>query len=241
MIEDDELRRRNEDVLAAAHDNAAPGPGSPPPPDLALIFEQHHAAVLRAAWRITGNPMDAEDVLQTVFVRLLRRPGPTGPAGSGSASAGAGDANDADSAADVDSANDGDSAGDAGGAHRLDLSQSVGSYLHRAAVNAALDLLRSRRRSRLVALADTEEPIDESRPGPERRSSSRELGRRLRAALSRLSPRQAEIFALRYLEGMGNLEIARLLGSSQTAVAVILHRARHRLQQELRPAPGGRS
>ena len=211
MIEDDEsgrgygtprpapVRGRDDDVQAAAYDTAASRPGAAPPADLAAIFEQHHGAVYRAAYRITGNAMDAEDVLQTVFTRLLRRPGAAG----------------------------------------LDLSLSAGSYLHRAAVNAALDLLRSRRRGRLVPLGDVEqELIDEERPGPERRSSSRELGRRLRAALSRLPPRQAEIFALRYLEGLGNLEIARLLGSSQTAIAVILHRARHRLQRELRTPQG---
>ena len=85
-----------------------------------------------------------------------------------------------------------------------------------------------------MALGEVEdELVDESRPGPERLSGNRELGRRLRAAMSLLSPRQAEIFALRYLEGFGNLEIARMLGSSQTAIAVILHRARHRLQREL--------
>jgi RNA polymerase sigma-70 factor (ECF subfamily) len=202
MIEADEVGRRNEDVQAAAYDTAVSVPGAGPATAsgatgaIAEIFEQHHAAVLRAAYRITGNAMDAEDVLQTVFTRLLRP-----------------------------SANRG---------LRLDPTQAVGSYLHRAAVNAALDLLRARRRSRSVALGEVEdELVDESRPGPERQSRSRELGRRLRAAMSLLSPRQAEIFALRYLEGLGNLEIARLLGSSQTAIAVILHRARHRLQREL--------
>jgi RNA polymerase sigma-70 factor (ECF subfamily) len=216
LIEDDEVGRRprlppvaagrrDEDVQAAAYDTAAttPGAGPRPPAALEAIFEKHHGAVLRAAYRITGNAMDAEDVLQTVFVRLLRRPP---------------------------------------GEHGLDLSQAVGSYLHRAAVNAALDLLRSRRRSRAVGLGDVEqELVDDGQPGPERSSSNRELGRRLRAALSRLSPRQAEIFALRYLEGLGNLEIARLLGCSQTAIAVILHRARHRLQSELRPLQGEKS
>ena len=207
MTEADEVGRRNEDVQAAAYDTAVsfPGAGLAATPatgapgasgGIAAIFEQHHAAVLRAAYRITGNAMDAEDVLQTVFTRLLR------PAAEGD--------------------------------HRLDPSLAVGSYLHRAAVNAALDLLRARRRSRSVALGEVEdELVDDSRPGPERQSRGRELGRRLRAAMSLLSPRQAEIFALRYLEGLGNREIAQQLGSSQTAIAVILHRARHRLQREL--------
>jgi RNA polymerase sigma-70 factor (ECF subfamily) len=222
MVEDEErggrpAARRNEPVQAIARDiDATPAAGSRPPAGgppaaaspmeaVAAIFSQHHGAVLRAAYRITGSAMDAEDVLQTVFMRLMRRP------------LGQGD-------------------------DRLDLSQSAGGYLHRAAVNAALDLLRSRRRSRAVALGDAEqELVDDSRPDPERSYGHRELGRRLRAALGRLSPRQAEIFALRYLEGLGNLEIARLLGTSQTAIAVVLHRARHRLQRELRSPQGERS
>ena len=44
------------------------------------IFRTHHDRVFRAAYRVTGNTSDAEDVLQTVFLRLLRhgRCEPTG-------------------------------------------------------------------------------------------------------------------------------------------------------------------
>ena len=35
------------------------------------LYERHHEAVFRAALRVTGRSADAEDVLQTVFVRLL--------------------------------------------------------------------------------------------------------------------------------------------------------------------------
>jgi RNA polymerase sigma-70 factor, ECF subfamily len=37
----------------------------------AEAFERHHAAVYRAALRVTGSPADAEDVLQTIFLRIL--------------------------------------------------------------------------------------------------------------------------------------------------------------------------
>jgi DNA-directed RNA polymerase specialized sigma24 family protein len=40
--------------------------------DFAGLYEQHHEAVFRAALRVTGSPADAEDVLQTVFLRVLR-------------------------------------------------------------------------------------------------------------------------------------------------------------------------
>jgi RNA polymerase sigma-70 factor (ECF subfamily) len=185
----DEGERRAGGVQAAVYDQT---PLTSPPGTLETLFREHHRAVYRAAYRITGNAMDAEDVLQTVFTRLLRRE------------------------------------------EQPDLSENAGSYLHRAAVNAALDLMRRRKRARKVDLDEVGDTlVDHQEPGPERTQGSREIKSRLRAAMSQLSPRQAEIFTLRYLEGLGNLEIAKMLGASQTSIAVLLHRARHRLQKEL--------
>ena len=48
------------------------------------------------------------------------------------------------------------------------------------------------------------------------------------------------MFALRYLEGQDNHEIAQVLGISRVPVAVTLHRTRHRLQQEFRAMRRGR-
>lgn len=187
-----EGERRAQAVHAAAYKDSS----ERPPEALETLFREHHGSVFRAAYRITGDPADAEDVLQTVFTRLLRRE------------------------------------------EQPDLSESAGSYLHRAAVNAALDLIRARKRARTVDLEGAGDLVDHAEPGPERRQGSRELARRLREAMTRLSPRQAEIFAMRYFEGLGNLEISRLLGATQTSIAVILHRARHRLQKEMGPLQG---
>jgi len=41
------------------------------PTEFAELYECHYAAVYRAALRVTGNTADAEDVLQTVFLRVL--------------------------------------------------------------------------------------------------------------------------------------------------------------------------
>jgi len=41
-------------------------------PGLEQIFLEHKELVFRAAYRVTGNASDAEDVLQTVFLRLVR-------------------------------------------------------------------------------------------------------------------------------------------------------------------------
>lgn len=171
---------------------------SPPHPALEELFRRHHEKVFRTAWRVTGNADDAEDVLQTVFLRLLRRDG--GPR----------------------------------------LTPPLGGYLHRAAVNAALDLVRKRRRRGDTALDGMEEVFpDPGQPGPERREDSRRLARDLRRALAGLPADQAEIFALRYFEGYANKEIAALVGATPNSIAVTLHRVRNRLREELAAYRGG--
>ena len=156
------------------------------------LFQRYHKQVFLAAHRVTGNPMDAEDALQTVFMRLLRR-------------------------------TDGQ-----------ELSDDLGSYLHRAAVNAALDIVRHKRSANTSPL-DDDAPIeaDPAGGGAERRVADREVRERVRAAVAKLSPNTAEVFALRYFEGYGNHEIAEMLGTTRSTVGVMLHRARHRIKNEL--------
>lgn len=57
----------------AAHEIPAQLTVMTPPLGFAELFERHYAIVYRAALRITGNPDDAEDVLQTVFLRVLNQ------------------------------------------------------------------------------------------------------------------------------------------------------------------------
>ncbi len=45
------------------------------PPEFDDLYRQYSETVYLTARRITGSPQDAEDVLQTVFLRLLNRPG----------------------------------------------------------------------------------------------------------------------------------------------------------------------
>ena len=43
------------------------------PGELEELFREHHQLVYRTAYSVTGSRHDAEDVLQTIFLRLLRR------------------------------------------------------------------------------------------------------------------------------------------------------------------------
>ena len=165
---------------------------------LERAFREHQGRVFRAAYRITGNVHDAEDVLQTVFLRLARQ-------GEGFAA--------------------------------LD---NPASYFYRAAINAALDVLRGRRDGPDLPIDAAEGRAGESPRTPEQVHEATELRAWLRDAVARLNPLPAEIFALRYLEGQGNRDIARALGISRVSVAVTLHRTRQRLQNELRDWKRGR-
>lgn len=111
---------------------------------------------------------------------------------------------------------------------------NAGSYLYRAAINGAMDLLRRRK---TAAIEPLEEGADVASAGrgssPETEVSSRQLGEALRNAIKELAPRTAEMFALRYLEDLGNREIAALMGTSPAVVAVTLHNARSRLKKRL--------
>ena len=159
------------------------------------LFDEHSPRMFRAAYRVTGNMTDAEDVLQTVFVRLLKRD------------------------------------------QVPDLGAGAGSYLHRAAVNAALDLLRKKKRAPQVALDEEQDDdpgerlLDVAAPlADAERSEIRDL---VRHAVGQLNERAAEIFALRYYEGYGNTEIAQMVGTSRSAIAVTLHRSREKLKSQL--------
>jgi len=175
--------------------NLATQPTEPAPgPNMERIFRDHATRVMSAAYRVTGSAHDAEDVLQTIFMRLVRREG---------------------------------------GAH---LGDNPAAYLHRAAVNAAVDLMRSRRVSRATPLDDAVDGLaTPASDGADRKLVSGELRDEVRKALADLSPRAAETFALRYFEGYDNHEIARMQGSSRSTVAVILHRARQRVRESIRP------
>ena len=150
---------------------------------LAELYERHYETVFRAALRVTGNPADAEDVLQTVFMRVMAGPG------------------------DVERV------------------AQPAAYFRRAAVNAAVDLLRRR-----AVRAET--PYDDSAPHAAVESTLL-LKAQLRRAIATLDGEDATLFVLRFVEGLSNQDLADELQLEKNNVAVRLHRIRMRLQAEM--------
>jgi RNA polymerase sigma-70 factor, ECF subfamily len=154
------------------------------------IFQEHSRLIYRTAFGVTGSPEDAEDILQTIFLRLLRREFPP------------------------------------------DLQRNPRAYLYRAAVNLSLDTVRARRRRLLVDDAESLDLLVAARS-----SADDQLHGRLYAAIAELNPEAAQTLVLRYVHNYSDAEIAKMLGTSRTVIAVRLFRSRARLRKILRSKP----
>jgi RNA polymerase sigma factor (sigma-70 family) len=149
------------------------------------IFREYAPLMYRTAFIVTGSRQDAEDVLQTIFLRLLEREA------------------------------------------RLEFRTSAKSYLYRASVNLALDIVRCRKRRTFthevellrIPVPGAEPDIDE------------EIRRCLQDAIAQLNPRAVEVLILHYEYGYSDAEIAKMLRKSRGTIAVTLYRARARLKK----------
>jgi RNA polymerase sigma-70 factor, ECF subfamily len=177
--------RRDEVTTASTHIDELPiaMPSTTPVAGFAELYECHYETVFRAALRVTGNPADAEDILQTVFLRAM-----------------------------------------AGGGVVQDVAQPA-AYFRRAAVNAAVDVLR-RRELRAESVYDTRAPHAAVQP-------SLLLKERLRRALAILDREDASLFLLRHVEGLSIEELAEMFQIEKNNVSVRLHRIRQRLKAEM--------
>jgi RNA polymerase sigma-70 factor (ECF subfamily) len=101
------------------------------------------------------------------------------------------------------------------------------AWLFGIARNAALDELRRRRR--LARLAT--EPEDAASAGLEDHAEVALRRTAVRAALAQLPAREREIVGLKFHAGLRNIEIARILGVSETAAGTLLYRAMEKLRR----------
>jgi RNA polymerase sigma-70 factor (ECF subfamily) len=160
-------------------------PSTTPATAFAELYERHYEAVFRAALRVTGNPADAEDVLQTVFLRVLAR----------------------------------------GGDIEIEGVAPPTAYFRRAAINAAVDVLRRRE---LRAESAYEDGTSQAAVQPPPL-----LKERLRRAIAALDTDDASLFLLRHVEGLSIEELAGMFEIEKNNVTVRLHRIRRRLQTEM--------
>ena len=154
-------------------------------------FREHAQMIYRTAYSVTRSPQDAEDVVQTLFLGMLRRGMPDG------------------------------------------LKENPRAYLYRAAVNLSINAVKLRGRHVPIADADSLSASEEHKTPDE----DAQMQQRLAQAIARLTPSVVEVLVLRYEHDYSDAEIAKLLGKSRGAVALMLFRARARLKRMLRRKP----
>lgn len=154
-----------------------------PPPDFEQLYQRYSDTVYQSALRVAGNPADAEDVLQVVFLRMWNNRHMTGPA------------------------------------------DTLDKYFRRAAINAAIDILRRKK-----SLSEVELDATREYSGKE---STALLKERVRRALAKLPPDDAEMFALCYLEGYSYDELADQFQVERGTIGSRLFRIRAVLKKDL--------
>jgi len=122
---------------------------------------------------------------------------------------------------------------------RFEERANFGTWLHRIAINCALDLLRSRGRLERHYGGDPEEAemrgAASNDPQQDRLLLSAELRVQVAAAMEKLSGNERTAFILRHFEGMPVEEIGRTLGIQVNAAKHTIFRAVRKLRESLEP------
>lgn len=162
-----------------------------------LLVERHSRGIYRAAFRITGNAADADDVVQETFLRAYRA------------------------------------------IERFDARATFTTWLHRIAINCALDLIDARKR-RDGRVNDDEDLAAIASPAasPDRVVHGIEMQRAVATAMERLSGNERTAFVLRHFEGMPLEEIGQVLGTQLNATKNTVFRAVKKLREQLQPYTG---
>jgi len=112
---------------------------------------------------------------------------------------------------------------------------ALGTWLHRLAVNACLDFVRSKqgRRQRLTDTAEDLDALQAPAAGPWRPDAA--LDRMdLERAISRLPPSYRRAFLLHDVEGLEHHEVGEALGIAEGTSKSLVFKARTRLRRLLR-------
>ena len=112
---------------------------------------------------------------------------------------------------------------------------AFGTWLHRVTVNVCSTALTkrgdARARGQSAGFAEMDVELADPAAGPEDRAETADLAARTARALDALPADAREVVVLRDVQGLSTKEAAKVLGISEGAVKVRLHRAHARLRE----------
>jgi RNA polymerase sigma-70 factor (ECF subfamily) len=116
------------------------------------------------------------------------------------------------------------------------------TWLYRVVMNVCLDHLRRQKTRREVPVPQPQEgepeflqTVPDERPAlnPERATHSKEISRRIQAALEQLNPRERLVFELKHYQGLKLRAIGQICNTSEQTAKNCLFRATQKLRMEL--------
>ena len=124
---------------------------------------------------------------------------------------------------------------------RFESRASFGTWIHRIAMNCAVDLLRRRPKREQAEEDEALEQMATSRDNspqsmsPERLMESLEVGERVAHAMAGLSALERAAFVLRHFDGLSIAEISQALGIRDNAAKHCVFRAVRKMRLALEP------
>ncbi len=118
---------------------------------------------------------------------------------------------------------------------RFDLSRRFDTWLYRITVNAAIDCIREQGpKGFLQALPDDAgDRLRDPAPGADAQFDLSQLQRAFLRLAARLAPKQRATFVLKEIEGLDTIQVAHVLGVTESTVRNHLHQARRVLRDGL--------
>lgn len=107
------------------------------------------------------------------------------------------------------------------------------AWLMTIAHNLLVNWYRDRGRRPPTAPLDEALGIPASTPGPESSLEASELARRVRDATGELAADRQQLVTLKYVDGLSNAEIGRIMGRTEGAVKALHHRTLRQLHSSL--------
>ena len=116
----------------------------------------------------------------------------------------------------------------------VDQGAPFSAWLYRIAHNLVANWHRDQSRRKIISLEDIKLSV-QRRQGPDQMAEQNEEKDELLAAIRRLPPDRQQLLILKFVEGMSNAEIGKVMDRSEGAVKSLYHRTLLSLREMLDP------
>jgi RNA polymerase sigma-70 factor (ECF subfamily) len=120
----------------------------------------------------------------------------------------------------------------------VDQGAPFSAWLYRIAHNLVANWHRDQSRRKIISLEDIKLSV-QRRQGPDQMAEQNEEKDELLVAIRRLPPDRQQLLILKFVEGLSNAEIGKVMDRSEGAIKSLYHRTLLSLREML--DPGGRS